>query len=361
MRDSNIVMLGCGGYIGSHLVEHLLDSGNQVTGWDLDERKLGGSIGHRNFHFHKADLAAPDSHKKLYAAMQDADVVINLAAICNPAEYNTEPLRVLRANLFDLFPVVEMCAELGKWLVHFSTSEVYGRTLASYVPEEGYADPDLYVLDEETTPLVMGPVRNQRWTYASAKQVVERLIFAQHYENSMPFTIIRPLNFFGPRMDYLPGHDGEGTPRVLACFMAALIDREPMRLVDGGRARRTILSIDDAMNAIMLMLEKPESSQNQIFNIGNPDNEVTIRELAELMRRLYASISGDSSYLGHPIEDVPAADFYGPGYEDCDRRMPSIDAAKKLLGWSPVKSLERTLLEAMSYYHGLAQPASARG
>jgi UDP-apiose/xylose synthase len=351
MRNSRIVILGCGGYIGSHLLGRLLgDNGNKILGWDLDSRKIREHVSNPDFEFRQQDLSTAESRQVLRTAIRDADMVINLAAICNPAEYNTKPIQVLRANLFDLYPIIDMCAEYGTWLMHFSTSEVYGRTVASYVPNNSYEDPDLYVLDETRTPLIMGPIQNQRWTYASAKQIVERLIFAHYREAGLPFTIIRPLNFFGPKMDYLPGHDGEGIPRVLACFMTALIDRVPMQLVDGGTARRTILSIDDAMNAIMLMLQNPGRSKNHIFNLGNPDSEVTIRELALLMRRIYASITDDATYLDHPVIDIPAEAFYGPGYEDCDRRMPNIGLAKQLLGWSPEKSLEQTMYETMTAY-----------
>jgi UDP-apiose/xylose synthase len=348
----DIVMLGCGGYIGSHLLDRLLpQDDHRVYGWDLESRKIEHHLGRPNFHFVWADISSPGALAELGWAIRQADVVMNLAAICNPAEYNTEPLRVLKANLFDVHPVVALCAEHSRWLIQFSTSEVYGRTIASYLHGGRYDDPDLYVLDEAVTPLVMGPVQNQRWTYAAAKQVVERLVVAHHAENGMPYTIVRPLNFFGPRMDFLPGYDGEGTPRVLACFMSALIDRRPLRLVDGGTARRTILAIDDAVGAVELMLRSPDAARNQVFNLGNPDNEVTIRELAELMRRTYARITGDRSYTDHPIESVRAVDFYGPGYEDCDRRMPSIANARTRLGWRPTKPLAEILDETMRYYH----------
>ncbi|MFI7122086.1 NAD-dependent epimerase/dehydratase family protein [Amycolatopsis sp. NPDC049868] len=353
MSEMNVVILGCGGYIGSHLLDHLLASEEyRVTGWDLETHKIEEHLGHPRLRVHREDLASSQALGRLREAVERADVVINLAAICNPAEYNTRPLTVLRANLFDLYPVMDLCAELNTWLIHFSTSEVYGRTLSSYVTRaQDTLDQKLYVLDERTTPLIMGPVHNQRWTYAAAKQVAERLIYAHHRENGLPFTIVRPLNFFGPRMDYLPGRDGEGTPRVLACFMAALLDGTPMQLVDGGDARRTIVSIDDAIDAVLRILRRPDRAQNRIFNIGNPRNEVTIRELAERMRETYASITGDPAYRDHPIVSVSAEEFYGPGYEDCDRRMPRIDNATTLLGWTPQKSLGETLDDTMRYYH----------
>ena len=197
----------------------------------------------------------------------------------------------------------------------------------------------------------MGPVRNQRWSYAAAKQLMERYIYAQHYEHGLPFTIIRPLNFFGPRMDFIPGRDGDGVPRVLACFMTALLDDKPMQLVDGGLARRTIVSIHDAIAAIRLMLAKPDKAANQIFNIGNRNNEVTMVRLGEMMREAYAAASGDSSYRAHPMEQISSDEFYGEGYEDCDRRMPKIDKARTLLGWEPTRTLEEILEETVNYYY----------
>ena len=244
-----------------------------------------------------------------------------------------------------------MCAKYNKWLIHFSTSEVYGRTLSSYIPGENYSDPGLYELDENETPLIMGPISNSRWTYACAKQLLERYIYALHFEKGMPFTMIRPLNFFGPRMDFIPGRDGDGVPRVLACFMSALMNREPIQLVDGGAARRTIVSIRDAVRALLLMLRNRKQAENQFFNIGNRNNEVTMAQLAEMMRATYAEITGDPSYNDHPIISVSGDQFYGKGYEDCDRRMPSLENIKKQIGWEPVIPLQDAITETMTWYH----------
>ena len=124
-----------------------------------------------------------------------------------------------------------------KHLVHFSTCEVYGRTLASYgLP---MSDEKNYILDEDTSPMIMGPVSAQRWCYACAKQLVERLIYAHGTENNLKFTIVRPYNWICPRMDYVPGVDGkdDGQPRVLASFMTALMKGDPLILVNGGEVR----------------------------------------------------------------------------------------------------------------------------
>ena len=357
------VILGCGGFIGSHLLDALLtDPANFVEGFDLDQRKIQAHLSNPGFRFRCASIHDAQAGGDLEKAIEAADVVINLAARCNPSEYNKRPLDVMRHNCLYMMPVLELCARLKKWIIHFSTSEVYGRTIASYLNGGDYSDIDLFEQDEEKTPLIMGPICNQRWSYASAKQLTERYIFALHKEEALPFTIVRPFNVFGPRMDYIPGRDGEGVPRVLACFMRALLDGTPMQLVDNGVARRTITSIHDAIDALELMIERPSKAQNQIFNIGSRDNEVSIYELAILMREIFAQVTGDDNNRQHPIEYVSSLEFYGPGYEDCDRRVPNISKINELLGWVPKRSLNETLRETIEYYfehYGLRQVHAA--
>ena len=148
-----------------------------------------------------------------------------------------------------------------------------------------------------------------------------------------------------------PGRDGKGVPRVLACFMEALLDCKAMQLVDGGHAKRTITSIHDAIDALFLIIGNPGAAQNQIFNIGNARNEVSIAELALLMREIFADVTGDARVKLHPIENVSSLEFYGAGYEDCDRRVPDMTKTSRLLGWSPTRSLQQTLREAITYYY----------
>lgn len=347
-----IVILGCGGFVGSHLLDKLLaNDQNEIIGWDPDRRKIEKHLLNKRLTLHERYVDDPETQDDLRQAVANSDVVINLAAICNPAEYNTNPVSVIRSNLFDVYPVVQLCVEYKRWLISFSTSEVYGRTLASYVTDETYDDPALYELNEDSTPLVMGPISNQRWTYACAKQMVERLVYAHHKEDGLPFTIVRPLNFFGPRMDYIAHRPSDGIPRVLACFMGALLHRQPMQLVDGGTALRTVVSIYEAVDAVCRMLERPEQCNGQIFNIGNRANEVSMATLADKMRKTYARITSDPSYLTHPIVDVTARNFYGAGYEDCDRRMPNTDKARDILGWQPKIALDDILYDTMLSFH----------
>jgi UDP-apiose/xylose synthase len=206
------------------------------------------------------------------------------------------------------------------------------------------------VLNEDATPLVMGPVSAQRWSYAAAKQLLERTIFAHGFEHGLRYTIVRPFNFVGPRMDFIPGVDGEGIPRVLACFMQALLGSQSLKLVDGGHSRRCFTYIDDAIDAVVAILGNKGAAQGQIFNIGNPNNETSIAGLAKKMIGLYRELRPDCADSGLGVEVVSGGKFYGEGYEDSDRRVPDITKARELLGWEPKTDLDAALRVTMPAY-----------
>ncbi|MFC2992555.1 NAD-dependent epimerase/dehydratase family protein [Halomonas tibetensis] len=347
----NIIVTGCAGFIGSHLLERLLAQPDvRVTGWDLDDRRIIPLLDHPRLTFRQASYTEPAALAWLEQDVAQADWLVHLGAVCQPARYNTEPLLTIHANFLDSVPIVEMASRHGVPLLFTSTSEVYGRTLGSYAPAGQVLAPHQTLLDAATTPMLLGPIQHQRWTYACAKQLTERLIYAHHHDRGLPFAIVRPFNFFGPRMDYLPGLEGEGTPRVLPMFVSAVLRGEPMQLVDGGHARRTITSIHDAIDALMAIIERPQAFLNHFYNIGNPANEVSMRELAEQLRLAFARMTGEARFLDHPIEEVSGGAFYGPGYEDCDRRIMDITQEQARLAWFPQHSLQALLDEVVDYY-----------
>ncbi|MBD3315421.1 MAG: bifunctional UDP-4-keto-pentose/UDP-xylose synthase [Chitinivibrionales bacterium] len=357
--NPTICILGCGGFIGSHLLGRLLsDSSCRVCGIDLTSAKIAGYLSHDRFEF--VELNVHDT-VAVREYVSRADIVISLVALCNPSLYTTIPLDVIDINFTRPLELVRMCAEMGKWLIHFSTSEVYGRTVSSFMPEEsrGTVDESRYVLNEDTSPLVMGPIKAQRWCYASAKQLLERVMFAYAFEKDLEYTIVRPFNFIGPRMDFIPGVDGEGTPRVLACFMEALLKHKPIQLVDGGKNRRCFTYVDDAVDAVMAILNHAEAAKGRIFNVGNPENETTIAGLAETMIALYRELCPECEEV--EVEQVSGRAFYGPGYEDSDRRVPDITKARERLGWEPCTALEPALRATMSHYIREYREACAYG
>jgi UDP-apiose/xylose synthase len=341
-----LCILGCGGFIGSHILERILSETDWfVYGIDKNSSKIAALLDNPRLSFVERHIDSADAVEDY---LQKSDVVVSLVALCNPSLYNTIPIEVIKSNFVRPLSIVERCSKLGKWLVHFSTCEVYGTTVSHNAGAAFNGVTDIFKEDE--TPLIMGPVRSQRWSYACAKQLLERFIFAHGFENRLPYTIIRPFNFIGPRMDFLPGIDGEGVPRVIACFMDALLSNKPLKLVDGGTNRRTFTYIDDAVDAVMAVLARPQRAIGHIFNIGNPANETTIAELAAAMIDLYKKIRPDAAGCSFTMENVGSRDFYGEGYEDSDRRIPDIAKARRLLSWTPKIPLEKALRQTISSY-----------
>jgi UDP-apiose/xylose synthase len=350
-KDSVITILGAGGFIGSHLVEALTQNGyGEIIAIDVSLKKLSHLSKNENVKLVSLDIR---DIKRLKPYIRRSDCVILLAALCNPSLYNTVPLEVIDANYARPRQVIEMCSELEKRVIYFSTSEVYGTTVAAIAGMNYGNEPSakkLWVLNEEMSPMVLGPVSAQRWCYASAKQLMERTIYAYGFQRGLEYSIVRPFNFIGPRMDFIPGIDGEGVPRVLACFLDALMSGKPLKLVDGGLSRRCFTYIEDAIDAVLRILECRPESKGKIFNIGNPANEVSIKELADKMVKVYCDLCAGISVSDIVIENVSSQEFYGPGYEDSDRRMPCISNATTLLEWEPHTNLDTALELSISSY-----------
>lgn len=341
---------GVGGFIGSHLLKALLASGNYtVVGIDISSAKIEEYRDHPLFFYEHVNIYETE---EVAYYVQQCDTVISLAGLCNPAQYNTMPLAVIDINFTKQYELVKMCAAYHKRLIHFSTSEVYGKTVHGIAQGHLMKNEmlDTYLLKEDSSPLIMGPIAAQRWSYATAKQLLERVIYAYGYEKNLAYTIVRPFNFIGARMDYIPGIDGDGIPRVLACFMEALLFDKSLKLVDGGKNRRVFTHIDDAIDATMRILQRPEASKQQIFNIGNPSNEVTIAELATMMVDIYKDLRPEKRTDRFRLMDVSSEEFYGAGYEDSDRRVPDISKAQHFLGWHPKIGLKEGLREAMASF-----------
>jgi UDP-apiose/xylose synthase len=331
MSPGRIAVLGAGGFIGSHLVPGLLERFDcQIDAVDVDLHKLECTDARvRRIEARVEDAALVDQ------VTSRCQVVISLTALCNPAQYSTIPLEVIDANFTHLLPLVTRCSERKVRLIHFSTAEVYGRRAL-----DAHGEPSER-MNEDDSCFLLGSVERERWTYSCAKQLLERVIWAHGRHGALPFTIIRPFNTIGARMDYLPGIDGEGTPRVLACFMSALLRGQPLPLVNGGQQRRAFMDVSDMVEAVCRVLERPKQSGGQIFNLGNPDNDVSIAELGRMLADAFAPLTPEREPAR--FEVVSAESVYGPGYDDTQQRIPDVSKARQLLGWKPLKNLTETL------------------
>ena len=349
-----VCLLGCGGFIGSHLTEWLLDNTDaEIVGTDIESKKILHLLAERRFTYHDSDLQR--NHDLTRRLVETSDVVVDLVAIATPALYTRDPLHVFELDFLENLRVADMCADAGTRLVQFSTCEVYGKTWLSLVPDELIAPSQREAIDvtmrEDETPLITGPVHRARWIYSASKHLLERVIHAYGATRGLDYSIIRPFNVLGPRFDDLPSVRGDDSPRMFAQFMDALLRGGQMSLVDGGSARRTFVYAEDAAECIgRIVVDQSGVTSGEIFNVGNPRNEATVAEVAQLMRDLYAERYWDHAAPLAAIASVPSAEFFGDGYEDTDRRIPDVSKAKRLLGWEPRWGLRELLIATMDAY-----------
>lgn len=322
--------------MGSHLLQALLERTPwKILAVDLDFHRLQNLRSQKDsrVEFLLADIAEP----QIIQMVSQCEIVVNLAAICTPSRYMSESLAVIESNFSHPAALADACAKTGSWLVYFSTSEVYGKTTLA-----------TEVLDEDASDFIQGSVKASRWSYAVAKQLSERYIAAIP---NLKYSVVRPFNFIGPWMDFMPGVDGDGIPRVLANFSSALVQNEPMVLVNGGEARRSFTSIHDAVDFMFCLFENREKAYGEAFNVGNAKNELSIRELAVLMRRIYARILSVPEEKLSPFKELSGEAYYGEGYEDSLRRIPSVKKSKCLLGFEAKIPLEEALEESLRWFH----------
>ncbi|MCQ2098382.1 MAG: NAD-dependent epimerase/dehydratase family protein [Fibrobacter sp.] len=329
-----VAVVGCGGFVGCHLLKAILERTCwRVFGVDLESYRIQELLSNPRFEFLCADLALP----QVVQRVARFPVVINLAAICTPSRYMAESAEVIRSNYDHPARLADACQKSGSWLIHFSTSEIYGKTSA----ESG-------LLKEDETEIAFGPVSASRWSYATAKLLTERYIAGL---TGLSWTVVRPFNFVGPYMDFMPGIDGTGIPRVLANFSAALVRGESLTLVNGGLARRSFTSVHDAVDFLFALFAAPaDCCLGQAFNVGNPDNELSIAELAQKMRSIYADIRGvDLASLPEP-KVVSGEEYYGKGYEDSMRRLPDVNKAERLVAFRAKTPLDVVLRESLEWF-----------
>ncbi|TCL08957.1 UDP-apiose/xylose synthase [Shimia isoporae] len=329
-----VALVGGSGFVGSNLALALAQSSDfDPFVLDTTDEKLALRFASEApCAFRRCDVLQDTD--VLEEAVQEADIVVNLVSHVLPKTFLDNPLGVIDVTLHGSMNVINAAVRNKTRLIHFSTSEVYGKTGGSEAP-----------FSEDHSDCTLGPIDNHRWIYSTSKQLLDRIIHAHGLAGDLDYAIVRPFNFVGPLMDWL-GDDADDVPRVFASFLNALLQERPMQLVDGGKSRRCFTYIEDATSALVHIMREPERARNQIFNIGNPANETTIAELAELMRGIYRQETGAGAQV--TIEPVASEEFYGAGYEDCDRRMPDIGKIQSL-GWTPQTGLQETFERSIRY------------
>ncbi len=334
----NVLILGANGFIGSHLSENILANTNwHVYGLDLAQDKLNNCVGHERFHLTIGDMIK--EKKWVREHIEKCDVILPLVAVATPAMYVQEPLRVFELDFEANLEVVRLCAELGKYLIFPSTSEVYGMC-----PDGEF--------NEETSNLVTGPINKERWIYSTSKQLMDRVIYAYGKHKGLKYALFRPFNWYGPRLDNV-FNPKPGGSRVLSQFIGNILRGENINLVNGGAQKRCMTYIQDGINAIMRIIEnKDDKATNRIFNVGNPDENISVRELAEMLVQQISTNYPKYSDKAKAVKliDIDGKTYFGEGYQDVSLRVPAIRHANQQLGWKPAVGIEEGLKKTLDFY-----------
>jgi nucleoside-diphosphate-sugar epimerase len=340
-----ILILGVNGFIGHHLSKRIVETTDwEVYGMDMQADRIEDLLDHERFHFFEGDITI--NREWIEYHVRKCDTVLPLVAIATPATYVKEPLKVFELDFEANLPIVRGCVRHGKRLVFPSTSEVYGMS-----PDRQF--------DPETSPLVYGPISKPRWIYACAKQLMDRVIHAYGMKEGLDYTLFRPFNWIGSGLDNLNATK-EGSSRVITQFLGHLVRGEPIKLVDGGRQKRTFTYIDDGIDALVKIIDNPRGiASGKIYNIGNPKNNYSVKELAGMMLKLaleYPEYRDNARKVR--LVKTTAAQYYGKGYQDVQNRVPQIAQTMKDLGWKPQVGMRQALKHIFDAYRTQVQEAA---
>jgi nucleoside-diphosphate-sugar epimerase len=338
-----VLILGVNGFIGNALTERILTGTDwQVYGLDMSSDKIEPFLADRRFQFLEGDIAINKEWIEYH--VKKCDVVLPLVAIATPATYVRQPIAVFELDFEENLRIIKQAVQYRKRVVFPSTSEVYGMC-----PDAEF--------DEESSNFVYGPIQKQRWIYSCSKQLLDRVIWAYGASHGLRFTLFRPFNWIGPNLDNVDSPK-EGSSRVLTQFLHNILYGEPIKLVDGGWQRRSFTYISDGVDGLMRIIGNEEKANGGIFNLGNPESDVSIRELAEKLKAAVTTYPGYEE-VGKKAEiiDVSAADYYGAGYQDIATRVPSIRRAKEILGWEPKIDFDTALKLTLDFYLTGRKPA----
>ena len=340
-----ILILGVNGFIGHHLSKRIIaDTDWDIYGMDMQADRIADLLAEPRFHFFEGDITI--NREWIEYHVKKCDVVLPLVAIATPATYVREPLRVFELDFEANLPIVRSCVRYGKRIVFPSTSEVYGMC-------------DDAEFDSEASNLVLGPINKPRWIYSCAKQLMDRVIHAYAMQEGLQYTLFRPFNWIGAGLDSI-NTAKEGSSRVITQFLGHIVRGEPIKLVDGGTQKRAFTYIDDGIDALIkIIANEGNVASGKIYNIGNPRNNFSVRELATMMLELALVFPEYRETAARvQIVETTSAEYYGAGYQDVQNRVPKIDNTMADLSWAPVVTMDDALRRIFEAYRG--QVAEAR-
>jgi UDP-glucose 4-epimerase len=314
-----ILITGGAGFIGSHLVDHLITKGDQVIILDdLSGLSINNLLGQNN----STDLEIVNGsildQELVTKLMSDVTQCYHLAAALGVEKINNDPLKSLEVNLKGSEIVLKQAASQGVRTLLASSSEIYGKNPTMPLKED--------------SDRVLGSPQVARWSYSEAKAMDELYAFELNKLNSFPVTISRFFNIVGPRQS---GSHGMVLPR----FVKAALNNQPLTVYGDGTQSRSFCSVKDAVLAIDLLMASGKSI-GQAFNVGSPI-EISVKELA---KKVIALTKSDSEIIYKKNNEV-----FGDNFEEPQRRVPDISKINKVTGWQPKQSLDEVILEITNY------------
>lgn len=313
-----ILVTGGSGFIGSYLCKNLLEQGHEVV--SLDDFSTGKP---ENI----AELESANGFKSIEGSILDKelvkdlitkiDVCFHFAAAVGVQKILDDPIGSLKTNLHGSENAIQACAESKVELVLASTSEIYGKNPSQPLTED--------------SDRVIGSPLLSRWTYSEAKAIDEALAHAYHSKHGLKVKIVRLFNTVGPRQSPAYG-------MVIPRFFAAALANKNLDIHGDGSQRRVFCHVDDAVRGVIDLWRHSEGD-GEAFNVGGIE-ETSILDLAKKI----IGITNSSS----KVNFIPYAELKSQGFEDMQRRVPSTEKLKKLIGWVPTMGLDKILSDYLS-------------
>jgi len=318
-----ILITGGAGFIGSHLVEKLLESRNEV--YVIDDLSTGDikNIEHleSNKKFHLT-IDTIFNKRVLQNLVNKCNTIFHLAAGVGVKLLYEKPFHVIETNIRGTELVLECANFKKKKVILTSTSEVYGKTNKSVFSEDN--------------GIVLGSANKKRWAYALSKAIGESMAMTYYKDKNLPVVVVRIFNTIGPKQT---GKYGMVVPR----FIKSALKNKPITIYGSGKQTRSFIYIDDTIRGLIL-LAQGKKAIGKIINLGNPE-ETSIEKLAKKVKKLSRSKS--------IIEHIPFEKIYGRNFEDIKKRVPDITKIKKLTGFSPKYALDEALKLTIEYHKSL--------
>jgi UDP-glucose 4-epimerase len=305
-----ILITGGAGFVGSHLADKLIGQGHEIT--VIDDLSTGrySNVAHlEDTERFRLIIDTVLNERLMEELIRETDRVYHMASAVGVKLIMERPVRTIETIFRGTDVVLAFCSRYRKRVLIPSTSEVYGK--GASIPFK------------EDDDLLTGPTDKHRWAYACAKTLDEFLALAHFKETRLPVVVVRLFNTVGPRQT---GQYGMVVPR----FVHAAMKNEPIQVHGDGTQSRCFGHVHDIVEGLAKLLDSPECF-GQVINLGNSE-EVSIKGLADKAIALTGSTS--------EIQFIPYAEAYGDGFEDMQRRVPSLDKARQLIGYQPTRSLD---------------------